>query len=189
MQHPRWHIPTCSGYQRKSLGVHRDFIIPFGKVHQTLLDLFLGGPWGDPEKRIRKIPPVIVDLRRKIIGFGFPFLANFCRMLVIVVNMVRKRSHIVKKLGIHWPALVFIPEPVTNDFTLQFVYRILQQKLFFRISIRKNHMAQPLVLAGEWAVFSWCGGGKPTLINSSTLTSQDIIIIGMQLDPPPGYAK
>src|SRR5690606_13339536 len=114
-------ISSSTWNQRESLGVHGNFVVPFGEVLQAFLNLFFGGTRSYSKECIREITAVVVQLRRVIISFWFTLLSYFGCFLVVMVNVVRQRTHIVKEFGIHGPTLVFIPNPVTNDFAFQFI--------------------------------------------------------------------
>src|SRR5690606_5036672 len=103
-----------------------NFIIALGKVNQALTDLILCGTRCQADKRIGIIATVVVQLGWKIIGFRFTFLSDEGCLFIVMVYMVWKRPHVIKKLRVNGPALVFIPKTGTDQFTFQFVNGILQ---------------------------------------------------------------
>ena len=122
---------------------------------------------------------MVVELRRKIIGFGFAFLANQSSFFIVMVHMMGEWTHVVKKLGIHGPALVFIPESVSNEFTFQFINGIFQQDLMGGLAIIVYDWTQSFILSCQWTIFCRCRGRKPALINAAPFSSQNIVIIRM----------
>src|SRR5690606_42001582 len=61
-------ISSSTWNQRESLGVHGNFVVPFGEVLQAFLNLFFGGTRSYSKECIREITAVVVQLRRVIIS-------------------------------------------------------------------------------------------------------------------------
>ena len=68
-------------------------------------------------------------------------LADQRSLVICVMNVMGQRAHVIKKLGVHRPATVLIPETVANQLTLQLVNGIFQQKLNFIVPIFENNLA------------------------------------------------
>src|SRR5690606_28792620 len=111
MKHTWRNIPACTWNQRECLRIHGDFVVPFGEVLQAFFDLLFGGTRSDAEESIGEISAVIVQLWGVVVSLWFSFLPYFGRLLIIVVDVMWQWSHIVKKLGIHRPTFVFVPDP------------------------------------------------------------------------------
>src|SRR5690606_25771398 len=109
VQHSRRNVPARSRIESESLGITGDLIITFGEIYQTFPDLIFCSSRGNTEKCVWEISPVVVDLRWKIIRFRLSFLTDESCVFIVVMNMMRQRTHVVKKLGIHRPAFVFVP--------------------------------------------------------------------------------
>src|SRR3546814_1247184 len=86
---------------------------------------------------------MVIYLRREIIGFRFTKLAGQGRHFIIMVYVVRKWSHVIEKFRIHRPALMFVPDTVTNYLSLKFINSVLQQKLLFLSVVIEYDETQP----------------------------------------------
>src|SRR5690606_10917178 len=91
----RRHIPSRSRFKAISRRVVGYFVITFGEIAQTLEYLFLGGAGGQSEERIGKITATVIELRWKVIGFRLSVLTHQCSILVVRMNVMRQRAHIV----------------------------------------------------------------------------------------------
>src|SRR5579871_6732155 len=64
---------------------------------------------------IRKVVADGVELRRKIIGFWLPLLADKSRLLVVLVHMVGNRTEVIEESAVHRPALEPFPDRGPNQ--------------------------------------------------------------------------
>ena len=75
-----------------------------------------------------------------------------------MMHVVGEWSHVVEKLRIHRPALVFVPQAIADQRAFQFIHGILEQELMGDTALFKHDGTQPFVLTGEGTVFSGrCG--------------------------------
>src|SRR6476646_6048862 len=125
MKQSGWNIPTCAGLKAIGLRIVGYFIVTFSEVNKTFPYLFFGCSRCNANKCIRIVTAMIIQLRRKIISFRLALLPDQGSLLIVMMHMVRKRAHVVKKLGIHWPAAMFIPQAISDQLSLQFINSIL----------------------------------------------------------------
>src|SRR5215204_1927890 len=126
MKKARRNIPSGAWFQNESGRVVCYLIVALSKVDKTLPDLIFSCTRRDAEECIWIISTVIVQLRRKVIRFRFSSLANQLSILIIGMNMMRKRTHVVEKFGIHRPASIFLPQTFANYCSLKLIYCIFQ---------------------------------------------------------------
>ena len=168
MQHSRRYIPTGSRLQFECLGIVGDLIVTLIEIHQAFLNLLFGGAGCDAKKGIGEIPAMVIELWREIIRFGFSLLTSHGSIFIIVVDVMGKRSHIVKKFGVHGPAFVLFPNTGTDDFTAKFLDGIFEQKLLFFFTILKNHRTQTFIFSGKRSILGRGRGRKPSFINAAS---------------------
>src|SRR5690606_2025616 len=148
-----------------------NLVVSLGEILQTLAQLFFGRPGSQSDKGVRKIPTVVVQLRREVVRLRFALLAYQRGLLIIVVHVVRQRSHVVKKFRIHGPALVFVPQPRADQLPFQLVNSVFEQKLDFLSILFIHDRAQAFVFARERTVFRRRRRRQPTFVNATTLTA------------------
>src|SRR5687768_7802451 len=100
-----------------------------------------------------------------------------------------KRSHVVKELRVHRPAFKLLPDAVTNERALKVVDRIFEQYLFVFGAILQYNGTQSFVFSRKRPVLRRSGGREPAFVNTSALSTQNIIVIRMQFYPSSRYAK
>ncbi len=121
MQQSRRNVPSRAGLQAIRCRVVGNFVVAFCKVDEALTYLFLRSAGGDPKKRIREIAAMVVYLRREIVRFRFSILSYHASILIVGMHMMRQRTHVVEKLGIHRPAFVLLPDALANQCAFQVV--------------------------------------------------------------------
>jgi len=119
-----------------------------------------------------------VELRGEVIALGLSLLAGQGGVFVALVHVVGDGPHVVEELGIHGPALIFLPDGVSDDPALALLHCIAQQEtLAFEQAV-----AQPFVRCAVF-VHRFSGAGEPTLVDPSAMHAQGIPVIRVQLDP------
>ena len=189
MEDARGDIPTGSGNQFVGRSKIGNAVIPPGKVHQGLLHLFPGGFGVQTEECVGKIPAMVVELRREVIGLGLTHLSHQCGMLVPMMDVVGEGALIVEELGKHGPLAIAVPEPLTYEIALEFINGIPEQDLFGFSAVFENDEAQSLVFTCIGTVVRRGGGGEPSLVDATSLASQSVIVVRMELDAPPRYTE
>src|SRR5690606_22121198 len=164
-------------------------VVTLRKVDQAFADLILSGARSYTEKGVGEITTVVVDLRWEIIRFRLAFLTDFGGVLIVVVNMMGQRSHVIKKLGIHRPTFILFPEPLTDYGAFELVHYISKSHHFGLSPVFHDDHTQPFIISGKRAILCRSGRRKPPFIDPTALTAQYIIIIRMQLDATTRHAK
>src|SRR5262245_5177363 len=126
----------------------------------------------------------VVVLRAEIITLRLAFLANQLGMLKALVHVVRNRAHVVEKLRIYGPALVFIKHGLTDESRPGFSDGVAERKSL----PAESDVAQPLV--GQAAFIGGFGGaGEPAFVNATAISAIGIPIVGMQFDSLAGMQE
>ena len=108
-------------------------VIAFCEILKTFLYIFLFAVGIKTEKRVRKLRSVIIHLRGEKVHFGLAVATHSLRVFVAVMNVMRKRSRIIEKLGEHRPFMIFVPKIFADYLAFEFVNHITEQNLFLSV--------------------------------------------------------
>jgi ABC-type branched-subunit amino acid transport system ATPase component len=144
MEHSRRNVPARIQGELEASGEVKEPVVAFRKALQALLHLFFGRFRIEPEEGERKIPTVVILLRRKEIHFRLARLSHPRGVHVTVMHMMGKRAFVVEELGEHRPSLVLIPKPRSDELCLELIDCVTEQDPFFTRVIRDD-VAEPLI--------------------------------------------
>src|ERR1041384_5667001 len=78
-------------------------------------DNILAGPRLEGEERVREVVAGVVELRREVVALGLALLADFFRLLIVLVHVAGDRAEVVEELRVDRPALVLRPDRLAHD--------------------------------------------------------------------------
>ena len=100
---------------------------------------------------------MIVHLMREIIRLRFSGKAYKRGMGVIMMDVMRQRSEVVEKFGIHRPALMLFPNPLPYYFIFQFFYGVFQPEEIFPGTVFKHNKALSFIVSRQGTIISGNG--------------------------------
>src|SRR5678816_179518 len=106
MQNPGVNLPSRARLQPISLRMIQDSVVAFVPSLQTTPDVILLRAGLEAHEGVWEIIVLEIILRRKIVSLGFAALADFARVLVKLMHVVRDRPEVVEKFAEHVPAAV-----------------------------------------------------------------------------------
>src|SRR3954468_21238064 len=116
-------------------------------------------------------------LWREIVRFGFSFLPYQFGLLLVLVHVVRNRSHVVEELRIHRPLSVFLPDLIADEHSSSFSDRLLQgEPLIFYHRVAQSLIESAILVGG------WRRGRKPAFVNSSTVQAIGVEVVWMKFE-------
>ncbi len=126
----------------------------------------------------------VVVLRREVVAFWLPLLAGQRRVLEALVHVMWDRTEVIEELAVHRPALVFVPHRLADQPRAVFCDGFAQQKvLVLEAAEAKTFVPLPILIGG------FGGAGEPAFIDPASLGPQRVVVVRVQLDPPPRMQK
>src|SRR4029077_8414542 len=113
MQDARVDEPSRTRLEPIGFGEIENPVIALIPVLKTSANLRPAGARLETHERVGKIVAYVVVLRRKVVRLRLAFLPHQGSLSRILMHVMRNWSHVVEKLRIDWPSLVFVPDPLT----------------------------------------------------------------------------
>jgi len=129
---------------------------------------------------VRKIIADVVVLRRKIITLRLAFLPDQFGLLGVLVHVMRDWPHVVKKLRVHRPLAVLLPDSTADDVCAALGHSVAQREAISPV----HHVAQSLVRHAPF-VGRLGGGAEPALVDAAAIQPIGVRVVRMQLEPQP----
>ena len=170
--------PTSARLQFVSFAEVKNSVIPFVPALEALAKVFFGGTRFQAKESVGEVIAHGIKLGWEIIGFRFAFLTDLCSLIFTLVHVVGDRAHVVKKLAINWPLLVFLPDCCAYQLLTFYIHRILEQEGSFAI----HHNIAVAFVNFTIFVGSRGGGSKPSFINAPTMGTVGIKILWCKFD-------
>ena len=161
------HVPTGVDLQLISTGQLQQVVVALFEVHQSFLQLFLGGAGIQTHVGLSTLCTVVVHLCGEEVHLGLAGLTGQGSVMISVVDMMGQGTLIVKELGVDGPSAVFIPDVLADDLCAQQFDHLTQGHLLGIVFA--DNIAQAFVFGSFGAVFGMDGGGEPSLVNAATL--------------------
>ena len=100
------------------------------------------------------------------------------------MHVMRDGTQVVKKLGINGPPAIPFPDVGSEQHGAAFGDRIPQQEgLVFKDTKAQTFVPLPIFIGRLGRT------GEPTLIDPAAISTQCVVIVGMQAETPPGMQK
>ena len=184
MQDARVDQPTGTGLELIGLGKLEDLVVTLVPVGDALTHLCLGRARLKTHESVGEIIPDVIVLRGEVIRFRFTFEPEQLRLFGVLVHVVRDRTHVVEKLGVDGPLLIFLPDGGANKFGAEFGDGLLQREAHVvDDDVRETFVRRPIIVR--------CFGGRsePALVDAAAVKTECIEIIRVKLETFPGLQE
>jgi hypothetical protein len=182
MQQPWWNIPASAEFQAVGAREVGDMVVALFPNFEAVPHLLRGRTWFQAHKRIGEVGPVVIHLRREVVGFRLVLLAHQLGVLLFLMQVVGKWPLVVKKLGIDRPATVLVPQCVTQQIGSKFGHGVEQRNLVHLAVMFPDHVAKAFIRGRERAVIGLGGRSKPALVDTAAHGAIGIEIAGVKLE-------
>jgi hypothetical protein len=169
--------PAGAGLEALLAGESEDAVVAFVPVLKAAADLGFGRAGFEAHEGVGEIVADIVVLWREVVGFGFAFLADELGLFGILMHVVRDGSHVIEKLGIDRPLLVFLPNLFADDGCAAFGDRLAQgESLFASDDVTEAFVGRAIFVGGG------SGGSEPTFVDAAAIEAESIEIVRVKLE-------
>ena len=186
MQDAGIHLPSRAGFQAVSAGVEQNSVVALVPILETPPDVVLGGAGFETHEGVGEIVFGEVVLGREIVSFGFAALAHQLGLGVTLVHVVGDGSHVVEELAEEIPSAFARHDIGAQQEIACVLDRVLEEKSLIRTH---TNVAQTLMFQSGGTVGSFNGGGKPSFVDSASVSSKGVQIVGMEFQSPAGDHK
>jgi len=114
MHYPGRSVPTGAQLDAVCAGKFGDTVISRLVLKQSLAHFLAAGFRRKTEIGMRESAEVVIELRRKVIGFRLADPPHPASGGIIQLKMMKERPLVIKELGIHGPSPVLRPEVPPN---------------------------------------------------------------------------
>ena len=169
--------PSAAGLEAEGVGEIEDAVVAFVPVFERFTHLRFGGAGGETHEGIGEVIAGVIVLRREVITLRLALLPDQCGLGLALVHVVGNGAHVVEKLGVDRPFVVFGIDGVADDFPAEFVDDLLQLKTFAVV----NDVAEAFI--GRAVIVGADGGGtEPAFIDPAAMEAEGVEVFGVELE-------